>query len=226
MLYVIPARGGSKGIPKKNIRIINGQPLIAYAIQSAQKSRTLTQFIVSTDSEEIAGVASRYGAEVLMRPPELALDNTPAASVALHALDILKTQGHDYNYVVLLQPTCPLRTQEDIDNTVDMLVGSEYDAVISVYRVGDQHPARMYFLEDGRLVPYEVNGEQLNRQALPAVYHRNGVIYAIREQALRQEKTFNPRNKGAYVMSRLRSINIDEEMDLLFAEHLLRCGSS
>ncbi len=226
-LGLIPARGGSKGIPGKNIRLVNGEPLIAYTIRSAQQSRLLTDLVVSTDSTAIAELAARYRVEVLMRPAELAQDDTPAAPVAIHALDVLKSRGREYESLVLLQPTCPLRSAKDIDDALTLLMGSDHDAVVSVYQVSDHHPARMYSLEGNRLIPYDKAGEQLNRQDLPAVYHRNGVVYAIREQALRRERTFNPRNKAAYVMPRERSVNVDEEVDLLIAEQLLKaCESS
>jgi CMP-N,N'-diacetyllegionaminic acid synthase len=220
-LGIIPARGGSKGIPGKNIRLLNGEPLIAYTIRAAQDSRALTRLILSTDSTEIAGIASGYGVEVLVRPPELAQDDTPTAPVALHALDALKARAYEYDCLVLLQPTCPLRTAGDIDESVRLLMNSAYDAVVSVYRIFDQHPARMYELHEGALIAYDERLEQWNRQELPPIYHRNGVIYAIKEKSFRKERTFMPSNKGAYVMPKLRSVNIDEESDFLFAEFLM-----
>lgn len=220
-LGVIPARGGSKGVPRKNIRLVAGRPLIAYTLDAARGSRLLTRHIVSTDDEEIATVAQREGASVLMRPPELAEDGTPMVPVVKHALMSMKPTEGGYDFVVVLQPTTPLRTAEDIDTALRILCETGADSVISVYQVADHHPARMYRLIEGRLVPYEAEPAQRLRQTLPPVYHRNGAIYACRTSLLFEQETLIGSDVRPYIMPRERSINIDDELDLAFADFLL-----
>jgi CMP-N,N'-diacetyllegionaminic acid synthase len=222
VLALIPARGGSKGVKNKNIRVLSGKPLIAYTIEAARKSTRITDVLTSTDSDAIAHAAETCGSEVLRRPSELAQDDSPMAPVALHALDTLITKGRRYDQVILLQPTCPLRTTEDIDNVLTLLNRSDADAAVSVYRVYDTHPARMYRIKENRLVSYSPDQERRNRQDLEPVYHRNGSLYAILVDALRKEMTFFPPNSRPYVMPRERSLNIDEELDFEWAEFLMR----
>ncbi len=220
-LGLIPARGGSKGVPRKNIRLLHGKPLIAHTIEAAKKSRGLAEFVVSTDDPEIAEVSRAWGAEVLMRPPALAEDKIPMAPVALHVLETLKNAGREFDAVLLLQPTCPLRTATHMDEALGLFEKSNADAVVGVVRVYDEHPARMYKIVGERLTPYEPAFEKMNRQDLPPVYHRNGLIYAIRVEALRGQQIFFPKNSLPYVMNKKESVNIDEEEDFLFAEFLM-----
>ncbi len=222
ILGIIPARRGSKGVPRKNIRLIANRPLIAYTIEAARGSKLLTHFVTSTDDTEIAAIAGELGSLVLMRPPELAADDTPMLTVVDHALRILEPKMGRYGYVVVLQPTTPLRTASDIDAALNLLIESGADSVVSVYEVGDHHPARMYRLVDGRLVPYASEPPDRLRQKLPAVYHRNGAIYACRRALIGEQGTLIGPNTRPYIMPRERSINIDDELDLAFADFLLR----
>lgn len=216
-LGLIPARGGSKGVLRKNIRPVGDRPLIAYTIEAAQNSRYLTDYLVSTDDEEIAAIARREGAGVLMRPPELAADDTPMIPVVKHAL----AQG-SYDFVVILQPTTPLRTAGDIDAALEILFQTGADSVVSVYQVDDHHPVRMYRLVEGRLIPYDTEPAARLRQALPPVYHRNGAVYACRASLVWEQETLLGPDLRPYLMPRAQSINIDDEMDLAFADFLLR----
>jgi len=222
VLALIPARGGSKGVKRKNIRSVGGKPLIAHSILAGRKSRRVTDVAVSTDDRAIERAARRWGAEVLRRPKSLAGDKTPMAPVALHALDTLARDGRSYDALILLQPTCPLRTAADVDAALDLLRRSGAPAVIGVYRVFDQHPGRMYRIVRKRLAPYDRALEKMNRQDLPAVYHRNGLIYAVRADVFRRKRTFMPAGSVPLEMPRERSVNIDEELDLLFADFLLK----
>ena len=221
VLGVIPARGGSKSVPRKNIQLLAGIPLIAHTIRSAQESRRLTHFLTSTDDKEIADVAAQAGSAVLMRPTDLAQDETPMPPVLLHALDEEEKQGRAYDVVVLLQPTCPLRRGTEIDGALDHLEAQGADVVISVYQVSDAHPARMYHLRDNRLSPVAPQWEMANRQVLPPVYHRNGVIYAARVPVFRQKKTFYVHNAAPFVMPKESAVNIDDPLDLKFAAMIL-----
>lgn len=228
VLAIIPARGGSKGVPDKNIRIVAGKPLIAYAIECAQESRLINRIVVSTDSPIIAQTASDYGAEVLMRPSELAQDETPMPPVLLHVLQTLQENGENYDLVVLLQVTSPIRTGQDLDNVVEMFAFTpDLDAVISVVPMDDVHPARMYTLDEGQWMnPYIESGEEARRQDLPVVYYRNGCIYAIRPEILKDKKSLMVKNKKAYIMPAKWLANIDDERDVIIAEALINMWKS
>ncbi len=222
VLGVIPARGGSKGVSRKNIRPVAGKPLIAYTIEAARASRLLTRFVASTEDAEIAAVARSLGCDVLPRPSSLAADNTPMPPVVMHALSVLEEAGHSFSCVAVLQPTTPLRIAEDIDRALGLLFEGGCDSVVSVYQVADEHPARMYRLVDGYLVAYEREPEGRMRQSLPPVYHRNGAVYACRRELLIEKGTLIGARVVPHIMPRERSINIDDEMDLAFADWLLQ----
>ena len=218
ILGVIPARGGSKGIPNKNIIELGGKPLIKYTIEAALSSKYLTHCIVSTDSEEIAVVAKNSGAKVpFIRPAKLATDTAQSLPVILHALEYMeKDSGFIYDAVVMLQPTTPLRSSKDIDNALELLITSQADSVISVVDVGAHHPLRMKRVIDGRLINYVDQGHEdmRPRQDLPPVYIRNGAIYAVSRQVLMDQKSFSGVDSMAYIMPHARSVNIDTLDDL------------
>ena len=219
---MIPARGGSKGVLRKNIRLVAGKPLIAYTVEAANESHILTRFITSTDDTEIAEVAKNYGSDVLIRPPELAADDTPMLSVILHVLRTIESEVDYFDYVAILQPTAPMRLAADIDGALTLLFHPEVDSIVSVYQVSDNHPSRMYRLQDGYLVPYDAEPDNHLRQSLPPVYHRNGAIYACTKRLLLDQGLLIGDKAKPYLMPKERSINIDDELDLKFADFLLR----
>lgn len=219
-LAIIPARGGSKGVPHKNIREVAGRPLIAYTIKAAQASKVLTRCIVSTDDRETAAISTALGCEVMERPAELAQDDTPTISVIKHVFDVLESQGESFEYGLVLQPTSPLRIGLDIDSALQALSQSGADSVVSVYQVSDHHPARMYKLENGHLVSFDEEFATARRQDLPPVYHRNGAIYAFRRSLL-EHNTLMGTNIIPYIMAEDRSLNIDTEYDLVLADFIL-----
>jgi CMP-N-acetylneuraminic acid synthetase len=224
-LAIIPARGGSKGVPGKNTRLLNGKPLIAYAIEVALQSKHISRCIVNTDSEEIAAVAKSLGAEVMMRNPGQADDDSPVMPVIIDTLAYADAgSAMPFDIVVLLQPTAPLRTANDIDTVIEMFAAAASpDAVISVVEVGDAHPARMYQLEDNHeMRALQPLYETKRRQDLAALYLRNGCIYAIKSDVLKEEQTLMPANKQAYIMPAEWQANIDTERDFLFAEFLIK----
>jgi CMP-N,N'-diacetyllegionaminic acid synthase len=221
-LGIIPARGGSKGVVHKNIRLVGGKPLIAYSIQAAKESRLVTDYVVSTDDDEIAALADQLGARVEMRPVELAADDTPMLPVIQQVIGKLRESDDPFEYAVLLQPTAPLRTGADVDTALEMLFTTGADSVVSVYQVIDAHPARMYRIRDNLLVPYAPEPSNRLRQRLPPVYLRNGAIYAFRCGLIDEQGTLIGANTRPYIMPRERSINIDEEFDLYIADLLLQ----
>ena len=226
ILGVIPARGGSKSVPHKNIALVHGKPLIAYTIQAAQRSRLLTHFLVSSDDPEIIAVARKYGAPVpFVRPAELATDVAPSLPVVQHAVsEMERMYGISYDVVVLLQPTTPLRLPEDIDAALEKLVATGADSVISVCDVGAYHPARMRQIVDDRLVelPIREPKEMARRQDLPQVFIRNGAIYAVKRDVVMLQNTMSGDVCRPYIMPEERSVNVDSMLDLLLAEILLR----
>lgn len=214
VLVIIPARGGSKGVPKKNIKILGDKPLVAHAITCAQEASKVTKIVVTTDSEEIAAVAQAYQSEVILRPTALAEDDSNVVTAVTH---VLQNVGEHFDTIVLLQPTSPLRTGQDLDAVITLLEkNKEVEAVISVVPLDDMHPARMYTIVDQKLSPFS-NGETLRRQDLQPVYYRNGCFYAIRVDAFLREQSFMVSNKMPYVMDAEWLANIDTPRDFKIA---------
>jgi CMP-N,N'-diacetyllegionaminic acid synthase len=215
---LIPARGGSKGIPRKNIKPLAGKPLIAWTIEAALRSQRLDRVVVSTEDEEIADVARRHGADVpFMRPAALAQDATPGVEPALHAL----SQIPECDALVLLQCTSPLRTSADVDESIALAERLDAPSVVSVTAPRD-HPYWMFNLrERGRLEPLMDVPEVASRQDLPPVYAMNGAIYFARAAWLRSTKTFVTRESVGYVMPADRSVDLDTPVDWTLAELML-----
>jgi N-acylneuraminate cytidylyltransferase/CMP-N,N'-diacetyllegionaminic acid synthase len=216
---LIPARGGSKGIPRKNIKLIAGKPLIVWTIEAALRSSLLDAVVVSTDDPEIAEVARRAGAQVpFMRPSELAQDQTPGLDPVLHALDQLP----QYDSVLLLQPTSPLRTTEDIDACLRLAMQHHAPSVVSVSEP-DTHPYWTYRLSGGQTLDRLIDAPPVTRrQDLPAVVALNGALYFADACWLRHSGSFIGTETLAYVMARERSVDLDTPLDWKFAELLLK----
>jgi len=218
----IPARGGSKGVPRKNIRELGGVPLIVHTIRAALASRRATPVFVSTEDSEIAEVSRAAGAIVIDRPSELAADDTPTLPVIRHALPVIETSmGFPIDVLVLLQATTPFRNADDIDRTVALLDDPAADSAVSVAPAGHVHPHKIKRLEEGRLVPYgEAEVEGVRRQDLSPAYVRNGGIYASRRATIEAGSLYGA-DCRAFVMPEERSIEIDTELDFAFAEFLM-----
>ncbi|MCE9659469.1 MAG: acylneuraminate cytidylyltransferase family protein [Burkholderiales bacterium] len=218
ILGLVPARGGSKGIPRKNIKRLAGKPLIGWTIESALRSTRLAAVVVSTDDEEIAAVARAYGAATpFMRPAELARDDTPGVDPVLHALAALP----EFDAVVLLQPTSPLRMEEDIDGCVAQAERMAAPCVISVCEPR-HHPGWMYRLDaHGLIAPLLDQPPVLRRQDLPPVYAANGAVYFARADWLGKTRSFTAAGTAAYVMPAERSIDLDTPLDWRIAEILM-----
>lgn len=222
ILGVIPARGGSKGIPNKNIVNLCGKPLIAYTIETALSCRMLDKCVVSTDSPAIAEVAERFGISVpRLRPAELAGDSAKSVDVVL---DVLKHEKPEYDIVVLLQPTTPLRSSVDVEGCLELLREDvKLDAAATVCPLLDPHPHKVKKLEGGLLLPFvEGTSSETPRQRLPPAYRLNGAVYAARVSAVRSSNSMLGTKCGACVMPEERSVNIDSPIDLVVAEHFLR----
>lgn len=225
IVAIIPARGGSKGIPRKNIRPFCGRPLIAYTIEAALCSKYIEKVTVSTEDEEIAEVSRIYGADVIPRPPELAQDDTPTLPVIQHVIRHLKeVEDFHPDIVVILQPTSPLRTAEDIDGALEKFLETEYGSVVSVCEV--EHPPHwMYTLEGDRLKPVIEGGEGITqRQDAPKVYRLNGAVYVTPTDIIMKQNRELGEDTRAYVMPPERSVDIDSEFDFKLAEVLMQKG--
>ncbi|MBI4538154.1 MAG: acylneuraminate cytidylyltransferase family protein [Gemmatimonadetes bacterium] len=220
---VITARGGSKSIPRKNLAPLAGKPLIAWTIEAALRSELLGRVILSTDDAEIAEVARRWGAEVpFLRPRELARDDSPHVPVVIHAVEWLERQGAPPKYVLLLQPTSPLRSAEDIDGAIQMAFEKRAASVVSVCEARSHPYLVMRVTPSGRLRPFGPRPRRyLRRQSLPPVHVVNGAIYLVRRDVLMGRRTFYTDRTYAYLMPAERSLDIDTPWDLHLAELIL-----
>lgn len=226
---IITARGGSKGIPRKNIKQLAGKTLIAYTIEAARASQCLTRCIVSTDDEEIASVARTYGAEVpFMRPAELAQDKSGSIEVVQHALQWLKEQeGQTFDYAMILQPTSPFRTAGDIDACIKKIVDTGADSVMSMMELTDFALKKLKRLEGDLIVPFVEDEGRTSaaRSDLAKVYKRNCAIYLTRTDLIMKGDLFGQVSRP-YVMPRERSVDINEPVDFELAEFLMQRKNS
>lgn len=226
VLAIVPARGGSKGLPGKNIRPICGKPLIAWTIEKALKSRCLDTVLVTTDCAEIAAAARAAGAHVpFLRPVELATDTASTYDVIRHAVAYLKdTEGQSYDYIVLLEPTSPLREDDDIDNMLESLIrqSSEFDSIISVGEV-TEHPSIMKRLVGSRMEPFCPDLPQTTRRQDNAVaYFPFGVAYIAKTDVLLEENTFYTRRCTYYEIKRYQNYEIDDIYNFLCVEAVMK----
>ncbi len=236
ILGIITARGGSKGIPGKNIKALCGKPLIAYTIEAARQSDVFDRLILSTDDEKIAAVAREHGVEVpFMRPQELARDDTPHLPVVQHAVAWMREhEGYEPDYVAILQPTAPLRRPEHIREAYALLQNRSADSVLSVSPIpGHHHPLWAVRVSADDLASLFVSGEPLarripRRQELPPAYTNNGAIYIFMTALLFQSEgpSFYGDHVAAYVMREEDSINIDNAEDWARAEAALQRRSA
>lgn len=228
VLALVNARGGSKGVPRKNVRPLLGKPLIVWSIEAGLAAARVTSLVVSTDDPEIAEVARRHGARVpFMRPSELATDEALQIDAIRHAIGFLEAQRESYDVVLILQPTAPLRRPEDVDGALALLETSGADSVISVCDVGGRHPLTCYRAGAGGvlspLLAFDPRGVQ--RQDFGAVLWRNGAIYAMRRSVVMEGNSLYGARTVGYPMPEERSFNIDSLFDWRVTEGYLRLSS-
>jgi CMP-N,N'-diacetyllegionaminic acid synthase len=224
VLGIVTARGGSKGVPRKNIREIAGKPLLAWTAEAALAATRLTRVVLTTEDAEIADVGRQVGLDVpFMRPVELAHDSTPSLPVLQHVVATLEAQGEQYDATCLLQPTSPLRNAATIDACVELLISSAADSVVTVLHVPAEHNPHWVFFRDaaGRLIPAMPGPLIPRRQELPPAFHREGQVYVTRRDVLmNQGSLYGTRMVGFEIDSDM-SVNIDTEADWTRAEQLL-----
>ncbi|MGC8734977.1 MAG: cytidylyltransferase domain-containing protein [bacterium] len=223
ILAVIPARGGSKGLFRKNIKLLLGKPLIAWTIEQALNSKYLDEVIVSTEDNEIAEISVKYGAKIpFLRPVELAKDDTPMIDVLIHILQNIKSY---YDLIVLLEPTSPIRKRDDIDNAIVKFVDNydKYDSLVSLGQVHLENPVIMKKIEGDYVVPfYEKLQNIYRRQDYPLVFFPYGVLYISKVENLLRNKTFYTNKTGYFFIERFQCYEIDDIYDFLAIENILK----
>ena len=222
IVAIIPARGGSKGVPDKNIKMLAGKPLIAYTIKEALESKYIDRTIISTENERISEISEKHGAEIIDRPNELSRDDTPTLPVLRHVVDYLeKNEKCSVDIIVLLQPTSPLRKASDRDDAIEKFSKSGADLVVSVTEM-KHHPFWSFEIDGDRLKPFVKDGfKTIKRQDLPKVYTVNGAIYVMSAERARSDSIFGG-DMRAVIMSEEKSVDIDTPLDFKITELLIK----
>ncbi len=225
VMGIIPARGGSKGLPGKNIKSLIGKPLIVWTIEQALQSKCLSKVIVNTDDTEIAAIAGQAGAEVpFIRPKKLAGDTASIMDVIFHTIDFFKDKKIFFDYIALLEPTSPLRKADDIDEAIRQLFDCEYkaDSLVSVGEVHLENPSIMKKISDGYVKPYEALAKNITRrQDMDKVYFPYGVIYLAKTEKLVEYKTFYQEQTIPYFIERWQNYEVDDLYDFICIEAIL-----
>lgn len=226
ILCVIPARSGSKGLPGKNIKRLLGKPLIGYSIEHALASKFIDRTIVSTDSKMIADIAKNFGAEVpFLRPKRLATNKSNIIDVLLHAIDWMRNkEGFDFDIIVLLHVTAPLRKAKDVDKSIKLLFKRGTDNVFSVTPAQRNPYFNMVELDKSNKARLVKKGMYTNRQEAPLVFEMNSSIYVWWRDVLKHSKSLFPGTTRIYLMPKERSVDIDDYLDFRIAEMLLKNG--
>lgn len=225
ILAVITAREKSKGLPGKNIKKLAGKPLIVYTIEAAKKSKLISHLIISTDDKKAMTIARKYGVKVpFLRPAELAQDETSQLLVMQHAISFMEEREHiKFDYVLILQPTSPLRTPETIDGTIEELIKSDCDSAVSITEVTMNHPIKIKKFEDGKVVPFCIpEPEGLRRQDFPKAYKRSSDAYAMKRDTIMIKNRLYGDNIAGFVVDPEFVSDIDSEEDFLVAEYKLK----
>lgn len=219
IISIIPARGGSKRLPRKNVLELSGKPLIAYTIEASIGCGLIDRTIVSTENKEIKEISEKFGAEVIRRPDELASDTSPTIETVKHILEVLKKEGYIPDIIVLLQPTSPLRDSQDIINALNLFKTGKYGSVVSAK---ESNPLWNFSLKDGKIEP--ILGWDFikkRKQDLPGFFSPNGAIYIITPNKLVEKNAFYFETTGAYIMQEEKSVDIDTLVDFKVAEAIL-----
>lgn len=227
VLAIVPARGGSKGVPKKNIKHLNGKPLITYPLSDAFESKYVNKVVVSTDSKEIGELAESNGAEVVYRPKELATDTSLVIDAIIYTVNYVEEQGFKPDLVLLLEPTSPFRFNKLIDQSIELLMHNKYDSVTTITPSGIS-PNRLWKVNEksGELAPYLEGADPfLPRQKQPRAFELTGQIYVFKPEFLKMERSNNSLlfgKVGSLIVDEATAIDIDTEVDFVVAEAILK----
>lgn len=225
VLAIIPARGGSKGVPRKNVKDLCGKPLIAWTIEEALKSKYIDRLIVSTEDDEIAEISKKYGAEVpFVRPKELAEDTSKAIDTYIYTVNKLR---YDFKYrpdiILILQATSPFRKTKHIDEALNLFINKQADSVISVMEIDNYPEWLKKITQEGKLIDYiDSTKNYLNRQEIDEYYVPNGAIYIFKTEIITNLKTYYTDDTYAYIMQKEESIDIDTKFDFKIAQLILK----
>lgn len=224
ILAIIPARSGSKGLPQKNIKSLNGKPVIAWSILAAMNSQYLDEVIVSTDCPNIAKISNKYGAKTpFLRPDHLATDTASSSDTILHLLEYQSNKGKHFDYIVLLEPTSPLRETSDIDLAIEQLSSSPAESIVGVSLTEDQHPAFLAKIQpNGFLSQYEDRATDIRRQDIDKVYFHEGTIYISDIKVFLEKRTFYHDKTIAYIVPKYKSFELDDIYDFVMIEAIMR----
>ena len=226
ILAIIPARGGSKGLIGKNNKLLNGKPLISWSIDQAKKSSFIDEIFVSTDCENLAMTSGNYGIDVpFLRPSILASDTASSTDVVFHVLSYFENKGKEFDYIILLEPTSPLRKHDDIDSAIRIAISNKSsDGVISLGEVHMEHPMIVKKVnEHGRIVSYINNVDKINqRQQADKAYFPYGVVYLIKTEVFKKEKSFYTNNMIPFFIERWQNYEVDDIVDFDIIELLLK----
>ncbi|MBK7627804.1 MAG: acylneuraminate cytidylyltransferase family protein [Bacteroidales bacterium] len=225
ILAIIPARGGSKGLPEKNIKLLCGKPLIGWTIEQAKGCKYIDSIFVTTDCQKIANIAGQFGLNVpFLRPPELAEDTSSSMDVVVHVLEYYRTQNVNFDYVLLLEPTSPLRKRNDLDSAVKLAIGNESaDGVVSLGEVHMEHPMIVKQVDnDMKIRSYIEDVKRITqRQMADKAFFPYGVIYMIKTEVFNREKSFYTNNIIPYFIERWQNYEVDDIYDFIVIEAIM-----
>lgn len=220
VLAIIPARGGSKGLPRKNVLDLAGKPLMAWTIEASLNSKYITETIVSSEDDEILRIAKQYSAKTIKRPSNLAKDSSSSEEVVKHVLESL---DKEFDYIVLLQPTSPLRTSKDIDDAFELLIKNKASSLISVYEIDNKYLKAFIEDKDGYIEGINNNSYPfIRRQDLPDIYMSNGAIYIIEKKFFIEKNSFYTEKTVPFFMEKSRSVDVDSLVDLNNIENFIK----
>ena len=225
ILAIIPARGGSKGLPRKNMKLLEGKPLVVHTIEQAKKSKHIDKVVVSTEDEEIAGISRKYGAKIIRRPKELAKDDSTAYHVVMHALRWLEERGDRFDIFLWLEPTSPLRKENDLDSAIELFINNldKADSLVSVGEVQTESPFLMKTIKNGFVVPFgKVWSGSIMRQDLPKTFFPYGVIYMSKTNSFKKHKTFYQERSIPYFIERWQNYEINDICDFRCVEAIMK----
>ncbi len=225
VLALIPARGGSKGLPGKNIKVINGKPLINWTINTALNTKEIDKVIVSTDDKAIADIAKKAGASIpFLRPKYLAQDNSGSVDVLLHAINYLERKNEDYDLIMLLEPTSPLRKKEDLSLAINKFTSNfeNFDGIVSLGEIHLENPVITKIIKNGFVSPFFEYKSISQRQQYPRVFFPYGVIYAVKIELLKKNKTIYNKHSMPYIIERWQNYEIDDYYDFICIEQILK----
>jgi N-acylneuraminate cytidylyltransferase/CMP-N,N'-diacetyllegionaminic acid synthase len=225
-LAIIPARGGSKGLPRKNIKSLCGKPLIAWSIEAGLNSKYVDEVMVTTDNKEIADISKQYGANVpFLRPKELASDTATTFDAIKHTIDFYKKKlNKEFDYIVLLEPTSPLREKDDVDKSIELLLKSNADSIVGICKTEDQNPAFLVKKDKSGFINGYENKDMkpIRRQDIKDVYFFEGTIYVSQTDVLLEKKTFYHDKTIGYEVEKWKSLEIDDIYDFIMVEAIMK----